>query len=144
MVCCTPCEEGCMGEDTLSVKEVAALLGLNASTVRRKRERGELVAHEVHTKHGPAWRFPRHLLPAPVSEGETPTGAPTGAVVAGERGAPMGAQGVPGDLLLARMLEVAEDNGRLMAENARLRAMLESRASQRVPWWRRLFGRGEA
>lgn len=130
-----------MSEDTLSVKEVAALLGLNASTVRRKRAKGELVAHEVHTQHGPSWRFPRHLLPVPTTE--TPTAAPTGALVEVERGAERGVQGVPGDLLLARLVEVAEDNGRLQAENARLRAMLESPASARVPWWRRLFGRGE-
>lgn len=131
-------------DDTLSVKEVAALLGLNASTVRRKRAKGELVAHEVYTQHGPSWRFPRHLLPAPDGEAETPTPAPTGALVEVAPAAPTGAAGVPGDLLLARMLEVAEDNGRLQAENARLRAMLESQAGARVPWWRRLFGRGKA
>ena len=48
-----------MAEDTLSVKEVAKLLGLNPSTVRRKRERGELVAH----RKAEAWMEELRWLP---------------------------------------------------------------------------------
>lgn len=143
-------------DDTLSVKEVAAYLHLDPSTVRRKRAAGELIAHEVHTKHGMAWRFPEHLLPAPPG---APLDAPPAELVVAPVGAPLGEVAPPAlvthkltteatsvALLVDRLEAQARDIGRLEAERdaalareAELRAMLES--PKHVPWWRRLFGR---
>ncbi len=123
-----------MDEDTLSVKEVAAYLGINASTVRRKRLRGELIAHEVHTVHGVAWRFPRRLLPAPGA----PLDAPPAEIVSAPVGAPLGVVAPPMPMLaLVERLEAqAERIGRLEAERDAALARVAALERSKVPWWR--------
>ena len=127
-----------MDEETLSVKEVAAYLGINASTVRRKRLRGELIAHEVHTVHGVAWRFPRHLLPAPPG---APLDAPPAELVVAPVGAPLGAIAPPMPMLalVERIEHQAERIGRLEAERDAALARVAALERPRVPWWRRLL-----
>lgn len=132
---------GMGGEETLSTREVAARLGVNASTVRRRRKRGELVAHEVTTVHGVEWRFPVHLLP-PRAEGAG------GAQPVRERAvAPVGAPPPSDDLLQqVRRLGALEATAAMQAMRIReLEAEVRAlRGAQgvRAPWWRRLFGRG--
>lgn len=127
---------------TLSTREVAARLGCDVSTVRRKRKRGELVAHEVSRGDGTfEWRFPLHLLPPPsappAGEPAAPVGAPPAAVatVAPPAQAVDATDRALTKYLLARVLD-------LERENRALRSRLQAGAPPaRTPWWRRLLGR---
>ncbi len=51
--------------DTLSIREAAELLGKDASTIRRRIQRGQLAAYRRETEHGYEWRIPADGLGAP-------------------------------------------------------------------------------
>ncbi len=61
---------------TLSIREAADLLGKDASTIRRRIQRGELAAYRRETAHGYEWRIPADGLGAPSPGAHPLRGAP--------------------------------------------------------------------
>lgn len=146
MRCYTPPMHDDSAPPTLSTREVAARLGCDVSTVRRRRKRGELVAHEVANGDGTfAWRFPAHLLPdpapqaaPPAEQATAPVGAPPAAVATV---APPGRVAAPDVRALVERAAAAEALASYLLMRVReLEAMHAPPA--RTPWWRRLLRRG--
>jgi predicted DNA-binding transcriptional regulator AlpA len=123
----------------VSVLEAAAALGLSEKTIYRYIKAGKLNAAKRKTTTGYEWVV---FLSGPVDTPDNSRALPNVYQPPGPPGHP---SGLPDSVvyLLERHEQLAAAYGRAMAENAALRAMLQSQATARVPWWRRLFGRGE-
>lgn len=126
---------------TLSSKEAAAYLGISKRTLIRWRESGRVIAHEVHTVHGPAWRYPLHLLPAPEAPPAQPAQAPVDAPVAiVAQPAPPANLGAPDVRALVERAAAAEALASYLL--MRVRELEAAHAPPaRTPWYKRLLGR---
>jgi hypothetical protein len=120
-------------------KQAMAILGCSKRTLERRMAAGEWTLSIVHGPHGPERRI--HLPAPPPGDGGTPPGdgSPATTVAIREIVTPATSPANPSptaDRDLARLaLAVAAD---IQAENARLRAVIES---LRRPWWRRIGDR---
>ena len=119
----------------VSKREACAILGISKRTLERRMAQGVYETSIVHGPHGPERRV--HLPSPPADDGGTLTDAASPATTLAIRepvthvttpANPAPPEGVELATLALRALDEA------MRENARLRAMLESRR----PWWRRV------
>lgn len=110
----------------VSKREACAILGISKRTLERRLAAGTLASHVTHGPHGPERRV--HLPDAPAPPAPPADDGDTRVTAMPQAAPPAMPEGVELATLALRALDEA------MRENARLRAMLESRR----PWWRRV------